>query len=245
MTGHRVSALVSVVALGTALVVPSPAWADATTFPPTIGPIVGGDVTGYQWMLAATNAEAAHTEATGAGVTVAIIDTGVDASHPDLEGRVLDGAIVQADEVTGRPELVPATVAQTSRDWYGHGSHVAGIVAADDDGNGVTGMAPDAQILPIDLEPRRSPVRTDAQFFSMVSAGIDYAVAEGADVVNMSLGGVSSGIAPSKHTQPTPWTPCVRRWTPRLRRAPSWWRPPATPATGAIRRRSRPPARAR
>ena len=42
MTGHRVSALASVVALGTALVVPSPASADATTFPPTIGPIVTG-----------------------------------------------------------------------------------------------------------------------------------------------------------------------------------------------------------
>jgi subtilisin family serine protease len=201
MTGHRVPVLLAVVALGIALAVPSPASADAATYPPTIGPIVTGDVTGYQWMLPATNAEAAHAQATGAGITVAIIDTGVDASHPDLEGRVLDGAIVQADDVTGKPELVPATVAETSDDWYGHGSHVAGIVAADDDGDGVTGIAPDAQILPIDVEPRRSPVRTAAQYFTMVSVGIDYAVAAGADVVNLSLGGVSSGIAPSKHTQ--------------------------------------------
>lgn len=201
MIGHRVPVLLAGAALGAVLAVPSPAAADTATYPPTIGPVVTGDVTAYQWMLSATNAEVAHTQATGAGVTVAIIDTGVDASHPDLEGRVLDGAIVRADDVTGRPELVPATVAETSDDRYGHGSHVAGIVAADDDGDGVTGIAPDAQILPIDVEPRRSPVRTDAQFFTMVSAGIDYAVAAGADVVNLSLGGISSGIAPSKHTQ--------------------------------------------
>lgn len=185
-----------------ALLSPAPAAADVASYPPTVGPVVSGDVTAYQWMLAATNAEAAHTQATGAGITVAVIDTGVDASHPDLEGRVLAGAIVKADETTGEPVLVPATVEETSDDWYGHGSHVAGIVAADDDGNGMTGMAPDAQILPIDVEPRRSPIGSAAQFFTMVSAGIDFAVDAGADVVNMSLGGVSSAIAPSKNTQP-------------------------------------------
>lgn len=188
-------------ALGVGVVTPLTSVADVATYPPTIGPVVTGDVTAYQWMLPATNAVEAHTQATGAGVTVAIIDTGVDAAHPDLEGRVVPGAIVQADETTDKPELVPATVEQTSDDWYGHGSHVAGIVAADDDGNGVTGMAPDALIMPIDLEPRHSPIRTSAQFFTMVSTGIDYAVAQGADVINMSLGGASSGIAPSKHTQ--------------------------------------------
>lgn len=200
MTGHRWTILAST-ALVAALLAPVPASADTSTYPPTVGPVVTGDVTPYQWMLAATNAEAAHAHATGAGITVAVIDTGVDASHPDLEGRVLAGAIVKADDTTGKPVLVPATVQETSDDWYGHGSHVAGIVAADDDGHGITGLAPDAQILPIDVEPRRSPIGSAAQFFAMVSDGIDFAVAAGADVVNMSLGGVSSAIAPSKGTQ--------------------------------------------
>ena len=147
------------------------AGADATSFPPTIDAIVNGDVTAYQWMLGAVNADAAHTAATGAGVTVAVIDTGVDATHPDLEGRVVPGAIIKADPTTGKPILVPATVAEeTSQDWYGHGSHVAGIIAADDDGNGVTGIAPDAQIMPIDLLPPKDPTRSDVQFWNNVAA---------------------------------------------------------------------------
>ena len=161
--------------------------------------MVLGDLTGYQWMLPATNAEQAHRQATGAGVTIALIDTGhgCDPSRP--RGRVVAGAIVRSDE-DGKPVLVPATVEQTSDDWYGHGSHVAGIAAADDDGNGVTGIAPDAQLMPIDLEPRRNPINSSPQFYKMVAAGIDFAAAHGAGVVNMSLGGPSSGIAPGTST---------------------------------------------
>ncbi len=177
------------------LALPAVSVADADSFPPTVGPVVLGDVSSYQWMLPATNAEAAHQQATGAGVTIAVIDTGVDATHPDLVGRVVPGAIVAKDD-DGRPVVVPATVQKTSDDWYGHGSHVAGIAAADDDGNGVTGMAPDALIMPIDLDPRRSPIQSTPQYFRMVSAAIDYAATHGASVVNLSLGVPSSGIAP-------------------------------------------------
>jgi hypothetical protein len=74
-------------------------------------------------------------------------------------------------------------------------------VAADDDGTGVTGMAPDALIMPIDLEPRHNPIQSSPQFFRMVAAGLDFATAHDVDVVNMSLGGVSSGIAPNKNTE--------------------------------------------
>ncbi|HVQ87921.1 MAG TPA: S8 family serine peptidase [Actinomycetes bacterium] len=176
------------------------AEADALSMPAPIDAIVHGDVTQYQWMLPAVNATAAQSEATGAGVTVAIIDTGVDATHPDLEGRVVPGAIVKINDVTSKPELVPATVEETSDDWYGHGSHVAGIIAADDDGNGVTGIAPDAEIMPIDLLPRRVWLN-DIKFWNLVADGIHYSVAQGADVINMSLGGPSSGIAITDKTQ--------------------------------------------
>lgn len=186
--------------MGLGLMMPTTAGADASSFPPAVDAVVHGDLTEYQWMLPAVNAAEAHTEATGAGVTVAVIDTGVDATHPDLEGRVVPGAFVQRNEETGKFELVPATtVDQTSDDWYFHGSHVSGIIAGDDDSDGITGIAPDAQIMPIHTFPRRDYVR-GVQFWRLVAESIDFSVANGANVINMSLGGQSSGIVPTDRT---------------------------------------------
>ena len=95
-------------------------------------------------------------------------------------------------------ELVPATtVEETSDDWYFHGTHVSGIVAGDDDGNGITGIAPDAKIMPIHTFPRRDWHRRRSSSGSWSPSRIDYSVAQGADVINMSLGGQSSGIVPT------------------------------------------------
>lgn len=187
--------------LGAALLVPATAGADSTSFPPAIDAIVHGDLTAYQWMLPAVNAAAAHTEATGAGVTVAVIDTGVDATHPDLENNVVPGAFIQRNEETKDFELIPSTtVEETSDDWYFHGTHVSGIIAGDDDGDGITGIAPDAMIMPIHTFPRREHIR-DIQFWKLVAESIDYSVAQGADVINMSLGGQSSGIVPTDDSE--------------------------------------------
>ena len=184
-------------AMGLGVMLPTTAGADASSFPPAVDDVVHGDLTEYQWMLPAVNATDAHTEATGAGVTVAVIDTGVDATHPDLEGQVVPGAFVQLNEETGKYELVPATtVSQTSDDWYFHGSHVSGIIAGDDDGNGITGIAPDAKIMPIHTFPRRAYMR-DIAFWKLIAQSIDFSVSNGADVINMSLGGPSSGIVPT------------------------------------------------
>jgi subtilisin family serine protease len=156
--------------------------------------ILEGDLTGYQWMLAAVNAPQAWTESTGAGVTLAILDTGVDATHPDLEGRVVPGGIVKvADD--GTTSVVDATVARTSNDWYGHGTHVAGIAAGDADGNGITGVAPDAAIMPVRLLTRRSSWLGPGEFLDSVAQGIDFAVSHGADVLNLSLGAPSSHLS--------------------------------------------------
>jgi subtilisin family serine protease len=183
--------------IGLGLMMPTSAGADASSFPPAIDAIVHGDLTEYQWMLPAVNAVEAHSEATGAGVTVAVIDTGVDATHPDLEDNVVPGAFVRRIEGTKNFELVPATtVEETNDDWYFHGSHVSGIIAADDDGDGVTGIAPDAQIMPIHTFPRRDYLE-DVQFWNVVADSIEFSVAGGADVINMSLGGQSSGIIPT------------------------------------------------
>ena len=111
---------------------------------------------------------------TGSGVTVAVIDTGVQAAHPQLAGKVLAGY----DAVNGRPGA--------NDDCSGHGTGMAGIVAASPMANvGFVGLAPGATILPVrvtaqaikgDSKPEEMPP-------SLLAAGIDWAVANGADVI--------------------------------------------------------------
>ncbi len=136
---------------------------------------VGAPKIGEQWALDQpsdqdVDAVEAWQVGTGSGAIVAVIDTGVDATHPDLVGRVLDGR-----DFGGAG--TPATV-----DRVGHGTHVASIIAAN--GTNMAGIAPDAQILPLKV------FRDSAGGFSMsgyVSA-IRYAADQGADVINISLG---------------------------------------------------------
>lgn len=133
---------------------------------------------GYQWGMQWVNAESAWTVSHGARVTVAVIDTGVDATHSDLVGRVAP----QIDEV---PDGLTGDVAE-------HGTHVAGIIGASLNRTGVAGLADKATILPI----RVMNVNGTCDDFTLASGIID-AVANGADVINMSLGG--SGSSEVKH----------------------------------------------
>ncbi len=123
--------------------------------------------------LSLVESDGAHANSsTGKGAIVAIIDTGVQRSHPDLQGgRLLQGYdFVQND---GDPQ-----------DGDGHGSHVLGIVGASE-GNavGVSSVAPGARLLPV-----RVLDDNGSGFISDVAKGIDYAVAQGAQVINLSLG---------------------------------------------------------
>jgi Subtilase family len=163
-------------ALVTALVVPVAPAAGSPPVPPPpdLVAYAGGDRTDVQWSLAATHAAAAWRVSTGQGVTVAVVDTGVDAGNPDLAGAVVDPA--HFEPATGR------IVAGAGTDLEGHGTHVAGIIAARADGRGVTGVAPSARILPID-------VFTDPDVGgAQIGAAIRWAVEHGARVVNLSLG---------------------------------------------------------
>src|SRR5690606_32173213 len=105
-------------------------------------------------------------------VRVAVIDSGICANHPDLAGRVLAGHdFVDEDAV---PE-----------DTFGHGCAVSGVIAANiDNGEGVAGVAPNAQIMPLRVLDGQG-VGT----YSDVAAAIVYAADGGADVINLSLGG--------------------------------------------------------
>jgi serine protease len=125
-----------------------------------------------QWSVTKLNVAEAWKRSTGAGVTVAVLDSGVDARHPDLAANVLSGY----DAITGQ--------AGPSTDGNGHGTHVAGVIAAvTGNGAGISAIAPDARILPVKvLGADGSGNMSDA------AEGIVWAADHGAEVINMSLG---------------------------------------------------------
>ncbi len=106
----------------------------------------------------------------GEGVRVGIVDTGCDLGHPEFRGR-----IVAAQDFNGKG---------TAQDGHGHGTHVAGIVAAARDGRGVVGAAPKAELV-IAKVLADDGSGTDDQ----VAAGVRFCTAQGCDIINMSLGG--------------------------------------------------------
>lgn len=125
------------------------------------------------------NIEYVWKDARGDGIVVAVIDTGVDGSHPDLQGVVLEDGI---DLVNPNPEALGVPVGW--QDGNSHGTHVAGIIGANyDNGIGITGIAPEAKILPV------KAMGDDGNgFASDVAAGIIEATDAGADILNLSLG---------------------------------------------------------
>jgi len=140
-----------------------------------------------QWdmqMIGAT-ADGAHRRATGKGVTVGIIDTGVDASHPDIAPN-FDAALsrnftMDIPSIDGECE-VPTCIDPANVDQGGHGTHVAGTVAAARNGIGIAGVAPDATIVNV-------RAGQDSGFFFLFEtvAALTYAGDAGLDVVNMSF----------------------------------------------------------
>ncbi len=111
--------------------------------------------------------------ADGDGIVIAVLDTGVQANHPDLSGHVLSGH----DFVCG--------TGGTAVDPHGHGTHVAGIAGARDNTIFGLGGAPESRILPVRVLGSSGSGST-----SDVVAGIYWAVDDGgADVINLSLGG--------------------------------------------------------
>ncbi|MCB9745515.1 MAG: S8 family serine peptidase [Alphaproteobacteria bacterium] len=125
-----------------------------------------------QWGLSAVHAEDAWDQATGAGVVVAVIDTGVSTGGADGLHDVLPGY----DFANGDAD---------PDDDHGHGTHVSGTIAgASDNGVGVAGLAYEASILPVKVCSAEGWC-TDSDIID----GIEYAIAEGAQVMNISLGG--------------------------------------------------------
>ncbi|MDX6541898.1 MAG: hypothetical protein QOI71_3508, partial [Gaiellales bacterium] len=142
---------------------------------------------GQQWALPRIEAVEGWdvfpgTQPPPGGPKVAIVDTGVWAAHPDLAGQVdtSDGAGCLGVSLVCRS-------ASSSADDMGHGTHVAGIVAAaTDNGVGIAGVDPGARIVPVKVCFRNADLGCPV---ASIANGIAWAVAHGARVVNLSLGG--------------------------------------------------------
>jgi subtilisin family serine protease len=152
----------------------------------------GGASAPVAWQLSAVRAPEAWPVASGAGVTVAVVDSGVDADHPALEGAVLPGRSYVDVDPGAEPRLLafgsdPGPVYERAfgqADPVGHGTAVAGLIAGSVE-SGHPGVAPDAVILPVRVLDDENRYHDSA----MVGAAVEWAVDNGADVVNLSLGG--------------------------------------------------------
>lgn len=135
------------------------------------------------WAQQLLKPERAWPFSTGAGVKVAIVDSGVDADHPQLRRR---GKVLR-----GRDYFLEGTL-PGNYDCISHGTGIAGIVAADrQSGVGFAGIAPDARILPVRVSEREvdNSGRTEIIPPSILAEGIRYAVDQGARVINLSIAG--------------------------------------------------------
>ncbi len=135
---------------------------------------------GLQTDLPPIGLPAAWLRTTGSpAVVVAVLDTGIDASHTEFSGRVVPGY----DALTGQADS--ATDFGPTNDNEGHGTHVSGtIAAAANNGAGIAGIAPNVSIMPVKVLDAQG----EGDFAGMVT-GMNWAIAHGARIITMSLGG--------------------------------------------------------
>jgi thermitase len=139
---------------------------------------------GSQYHLKKIGADTAWDTTQGEGITIAILDSGVDATHPDLKNNLLPGY----NSYLGTTD---------SSDICGHGTGVAGTAAGiTNNAIGVAGVAGQSKILPVRIVHENGTAGCYA-YFSSMSNGIIYAADNGAKIVNLSFGGVttSSSVA--------------------------------------------------
>jgi type VII secretion-associated serine protease mycosin len=154
---------------------------------PTSGTVLFDSIRdNQQWVLDMLNVPAAWPVSEGGGVTVAVIDSGVNPDVSDLTGSVTTG-----------PDYTGVTTTRSSLDWGVHGTWMASLIAGHghDGGGGVIGIAPRARILSIRVIPDRDDPHygqyereQETRIQQSLANGINYAVAHGAEVISMSIG---------------------------------------------------------
>lgn len=143
---------------------------DDTVVSATGKPSVAQPLESVQWGIARIGADQTWTTSTASGVKVAIIDTGIDLTHPDLAANIKGGINL----INGK---------KNANDDNGHGSHVAGIVAAIDNNIGVVGAGNAASLYAVKVLDKSGMGWT-----SDIIAGLGWCVDNGIQVANMSLG---------------------------------------------------------
>ncbi|MGA2435835.1 MAG: S8 family serine peptidase, partial [Bryobacteraceae bacterium] len=134
------------------------------------------------WGLHTINAASAWDTSTGAGIVVAVVDTGIDSTHPDIAANVVPGWDFIGSTYTN-PQQDNNTM-----DVLGHGTHVAGTIAAIGNNDiGIIGVAWQAHVMPV-----KALDDTGSGLDSTLAPAIEYAANNGADVINASWGGEGS-----------------------------------------------------
>jgi subtilisin family serine protease len=149
-----------------------PAWSE---------PFTGADLSGLlrQVRLQQLDRQWAFEGTTGRGVTVAILDSGLERGHPALQGRVVESVAIEL--VDGAPNVV----ADDAGDLFGHGTACAGLVL---------GLAPDVEL--VSIRVLGSDLRGRGEAFL---AGLRWAVERGVDIANLSLSSRSEQLFPAFH----------------------------------------------
>ncbi|MFC1727298.1 S8 family serine peptidase [Patescibacteria group bacterium] len=158
---------------------PTPLPTATPTLVPTSTPTptpIPSSVQPFPWGIALINADEAWSVSTGEGVKVAVIDTGIDRDHPDLKANLV-----------GCKNFISRW--RSCEDDNGHGTHVSGIIAAENNDFGVVGVAPNANIYALKALNYRG-----SGYLSDIIEALDWAISNDIDVVNMSLG-ASSDVA--------------------------------------------------
>ncbi|MET7754022.1 type VII secretion-associated serine protease mycosin [Streptomyces sp. NPDC005389] len=147
-------------------------------------PVHAAGVRDRQWHLDTMGAEKIWQLSTGGGVTVAVIDSGVEKGHPDLSGRVLKGK-----------DFAPREAGDEFTDYTGHGTSMAGLIAGTgqaDGGRGAFGLAPGSKILPVRVPGsgggQGGQAAADREFSTVIPEAIRFAVDSGAKVLDISQG---------------------------------------------------------
>jgi subtilisin family serine protease len=157
----------------------------STSYPGTTGP---DQLSPCQWDMRVIKAGAAQLRATGAGVRVGVIDSGVDFSHPDLAGSIdvpLSCSFINSSTPTADGQEVANGDCSNKlavQDLQGHGTHVATTIGARHNGIGIVGVAPSATIVAL-----KACTISGYCFADSVAAALRYAGDQRLDVVNLSL----------------------------------------------------------